>query len=210
MKSCRKCITMLLLMLAGGPAFAQNGLGVLGGFNVTNLIQDPTPPGLAHGSRTRFTAGVFADFDLFGKLGLQIEPGFVQKGANKDVTDQQTFEYSRLRVDLSYLELPLLVKLKLMSSQTGPYLLAGPSFGVLLAAKEGNRTGTADIKDQRKSYDVGLTGGAGLFLAAHKARLFVEVKYNYGLMDINDDAGDTSTLHSNGVRVQLGVYFPRK
>ena len=168
------------MLLFASTVFAQNAIGILAGFNVTNMLRSPPHPSTSHEHRVRYAAGGLVEFALIQNFSLQLEPMYIQKGANFDFidTESERLDAQRDEVDLTYLELPILLKFRLLNHMTGPYLLAGPSAGLLLSAKQGDRQGKDDIKDQRKSFDVGIGGGGGLFLASENVTIFVEGRYN--------------------------------
>lgn len=197
----------LFMMVYSTAAFAQSTLGILGGFNVTNLLRNPGQPSTSHEQRVRFAGGAFVEFGLVQNFAIQLEPMYVQKGANFDFIDtsSENLDARRLEVNLTYLELPIMLKFRLMNRATGPYLLGGPSVGILLSAKEMERVSENDIKDQRKSVDVGIGGGGGVFLSSERVKFFMEARYNYGVVNIDDAAEDGSTLRNNGFRILLGV-----
>lgn len=195
------------------PLLAQNTLGLIGGFNVTNLIRDPGDVSSQHEDRVRAGFGLVADLPLSPRFSLHLEPMFIQKGAHFDFIDleSENLDARREQVDLTYLEVPALLKLRLLQKATAPYLLAGPSFAYLLSAKQGKPNQKRDIKDVRKDYDFGLTGGGGVFLTSDPVEIFLEVRYNYGLMNIDEEATDGSELRNNGFRILLGLLFsPRR
>jgi hypothetical protein len=207
MKNLIKIMLTCFMMLSSTAAIAQNTVGLIGGFNVTNLLRSPGQPSTSHEQRVRFAGGALVEFKLLQNFALQLEPMYVQKGASFDFidTNSENLDARRLEIDMAYLELPIMLKFRLMNRVTGPYLLGGPSVGLLLSAKEVARVGETDIKDQRKSLDVGIGGGGGVFLSSDRVKFFIEARYNYGVLNIDDAAEDGSTLKNNGFRVLLGV-----
>ncbi|MFQ5629676.1 MAG: porin family protein [bacterium] len=195
------------MLMCSSSIFAQDAIGILGGFNITNMLRSPALPSTSHEERVRFAGGAMVEFGLIQGFALQLEPMYIQKGANFDFidTESEQLDARRDEVDLTYLEVPILLKFRLLNRETGPYLLAGPSVGVLLSAKQGNRARKRDIKDQRKSLDIGIGGGGGVFLSSDRVKLFVEGRYNYGLGNIDDASEDGSDLRNNGFRILLGI-----
>ena len=151
------------------------------------------------------TGGALTALDFLQKISVQFEPMYVQKGAYFYFVDPETFNAGRDEVDLAYLDLPVLLKFRLQDRLTAPYLLAGPTFSLLISAKQGGRDSKADIKDNRESYDVGIGGGFGIFLTSEQAKVFVEGRYNYGLINIDKAAENGATLRNNGFRLLLGI-----
>ena len=197
----------ILILFFSIPAVAQDAFGIFGGYNITNMIREPARLSSAHEQRPRLLFGGLVEFSLMQNFALHLEPMYVQKGAHFDFIDTAG-DARRDRVDLGYLEIPILAKYRILASKTSPYILAGPSVAWLLSAKQGNRSSIDDIKDQRKSLDIGIGGGAGIFLTSDRLKIFIEARYNYGLTNIDDTSEDNSTLRNNGFRFFLGVLFP--
>lgn len=203
-QSLKTLFVMLMMLTIVSPLHAQKAIGLIGGYNLTNMLRDPALAATSHEQRLRFAGGVMVDFSLTQNLSLQLEPMYAQKGANFDFIDSETLDARRDAVDLAYFDLPILLKFRLQDRLTAPYLVAGPSVGLLLSAKQGGRTGKEDIKDQRESIDFGIGGGVGIFLTSESVQLFVEARYNYGLANIDKTAPDGVTLRNNGLRILVG------
>jgi hypothetical protein len=86
-------------------------------------------------STTGYAIGGILDCPITKNLSLLIEPTYVEKG-----TYAQPFTYRdnlpRLSFDLSYLELPLLLKYS-VGKDFKPYLVLGPSLGFNLSSNVG-------------------------------------------------------------------------
>ena len=225
----KKQVSFLVLLCVFGvvmPARAQVRLGVLGGLNLANLsfepASDPDPS-----RSTKLGAGAVVQFRLAENLELQLEPMYLQKGARQESsfdfsfgdaeTDSSVTFNADIKAKLSYLELPVMLKLALGTGSTRPYLMAGPTLGWRLSAKyKGTVTVSGfsqeideDVKDLTKSMDLGLGFGAGMSFPAGRAAVFVQGRYTLGLTNINDDPEDTATkIKTDGMQVMAGVTFP--
>jgi hypothetical protein len=120
---------------------------------------------------------------------------------------------------LDYLELPVLAKLS-WGRASGFYINAGPYFGYLLKATE-KTSGTSEIyadphgqevvDPQPTSFDantditssihrfnIGVTGGGGLFCHLDRNdKLFVDARFEYGLINIQKYSADGSNNTGN-------------
>ena len=97
-----------------------------------------------------------------------------------------------------------MLKFAFGSGDTKPYVMAGPTFGYLLSAKQDE----TDIKDDVKSIDFGLTFGGGVSLPMGNNTVFVEGRYTLGLSDINDDSGpDADKIKTKGIQIMAGITF---
>ena len=81
-------------------------------------------------------------------------------------------------------------------------LQAGPQVGFLISAKSETNGVKADIKNQLKKIDFAVSAGVGY---VHPPSGFgVDLRYNLGLSNINDDNTDNK-LTNRGV--QFGVFY---
>jgi hypothetical protein len=118
--------------------------------------------------------------------------------------------------------MPALFKLALGKGTTQPYLMVGPTIGLLLSSDLGAKaqgvSGSISIKDQTEFLDFGIALGAGVSFPAGSNTIFVEGRYALGLSDIY---GDFSTLagvegvedanldaKTKGIQIMGGITFP--
>ncbi len=206
MKKMSVFFVLLLALCIVLPASAQVHLGVLGGLNLANLSVDPDE-GVDFSSRTAFGFGGVLDYDLGEYIALHLEPMYLQKGT------ETTEDGVDVEFKLAYLELPLLFKYTFGTSDTKPYVMAGPTIGFNLSAKvkgsEGGVSAEIDIKDETKSIDFGLGFGAGVSLPMGNNSIFVEARYALGLTNIFDDPADPDTdVKTKGIQIFAGITFP--
>lgn len=134
----------LLATLAAHSACAQQGVfryGVKGGFSLSTYegqLDGPYPAGHKPG----FAAGALASYGLSDHAAVQLEALYSQKGVFVDNygysirTSQANFNYWRYRSTLSYLDVPVLLKLNSGEANWGFYLEAGPQVSFALAQRE--------------------------------------------------------------------------
>lgn len=185
-------------LLAGtSPAQAQGlSLGVEGGVTFADL--SVSDGGADLGSQTGFRVAGVARYGFGGAFGIQTGVGLSQKGAEDDTDPAATVD-----VDLSYIEVPLLLTLDIPTgpAPVNPRIFAGPqvSFETTceLGVEGGGTSATFDCGDQSlgemafdtKGTDVGLVFGGGLdFGLGGPVALTVDGRYDLGLTDINDIA----------------------
>jgi len=107
------------------------GLGLTSGIDFAGQSQLNEVAGVTPNLLVGYTGGLFADVNLSDSFSIQPEVNFTMKGqqfstnANFIGTDTQSFHY---------LEFPLLLKGQIsLTSFLKGYLLAGPSFAILLS-----------------------------------------------------------------------------
>lgn len=180
-------------LVAPSAASGTPGFGAKAGISSATFNGD-SAEGLD--SRTGFAFGGYLDLPLSPTVAFHPEVLFVQKGARQSAVN---FEYT---YTLDYIELPLLVMLRIPTELTGvtPMLFAGPAIGFTATAgakRESNsQTEELDIENV-KSVDFGLTIGGGVaFEVGPVTRLTVEVRYTLGLTNLADDPTSDSTAVS--------------
>lgn len=156
--------------------------GIKGGINFTNLYVDDVDD---TNMLTSFNAGVFAELPLTQGVAIVPELNFSRKGS--EVENTILTETYKSKFKLSYLEIPVLLKLNLSENFS---LHAGPYGAFLLDAKtdivdeNGDNVDTIDYDtDDFNKFDFGLSAGLGLDFNA----LSIGARYNHGLSEIDKD-----------------------
>ncbi len=219
-----KLNVVLLALFIALPASAQVKLGVIGGLNIANLNgKDVDGEKIDFSNRTAFGVGGVLDIGLSKNIALRLEPMYLQKGAEFDVTDDPDFGTATFTSKAKYLEVPALLKIALVTSSTQPYLIAGPTIGFNLSSNlELGAAGIRaeiDAKEITKSTDLGLAFGAGVSFPAGSSSIFVEGRYTLGLSDIAQ-AGtlkfmdgqleffEDTKVKTRGIQIMAGIAFP--
>lgn len=163
-------LTVLLLALAV-PANGQ-GVGFAAGANFTEL--DDIDTGDRSATLDNVTGWhLHLWFDLpLGPVGLRPGIRYMDAGHLFDPVETTNFEDFVDEQDVTFLEFPIDLRLKLDLPIVSPYVLAGP---VLRFATDTNN------KDRLEEFS--LAGGAGLGLEIGIAglRFYPEVKYTFGV-----------------------------
>ncbi len=189
-----------VLLLAAAPAMAELRAGAMGATNMAEMTaKDDTNNSLW---LTRWGVGGVVELDLTPEVVLVARPAYIGKGA-----DAPLLPVSKVRTELGYIELPVLVKLQLATHDWRPYLIAGPSLGLLQSAKavqelDGGGEERLDVKDDFKTADWGVNVGAGLAWRAGKAQVFAEGLWGLGLSNVKKAGGESK---NRSFRLQAGV-----
>ena len=195
-------------------ASAQQRVGFVGGLNLANLDAvdkdgDIFDPNLSN--RTVFGLGGILDLSLRRNISLRLEPMYLQKGAKQ--------EDIGIRFELAYFEMPVFLKLTFESSTIQPYLMAGPSLGLILRSRFVSPEVELNVIDALNSIDFGLGFGAGVSLPIGKNAIFVEGRYTLGLANIADEGKasdgvnefeieERTVFETRGIQIMLGITFP--
>jgi hypothetical protein len=219
----------LLLMALPAHCFEYHA-GAVGGVNVAGIdLKYSDGTDRVTSSRTTFGMGGVLGLKLKRNVLIEVQPMYLRKGG----TDMADRNNPNIDFNLSYLEVPVLVKV-MFGEAIRPYVICGPTFGIRLGAEAeaelggvlsgGNlRTYTADLDDVTKSYDFGLGFGAGVSVALKMGTLFLDGRYTFGLVDlfesglvewksgdevIQGGVSEEAELGTRGFTIMVGITLP--
>lgn len=226
MKNVRKIPVLAILLLAiTQPASAQLRLGIMGGVNSSNFRVDVDQPiavplpdgGSDQGSfdyRTSYAIGGVAEYYFTPTVGLSVQPMYSRQGGSFVFDDLVVNPLSvNTTTELSYFDIPVMLKVQVGRSAVRPYLTSGFTFGFLTSAKSVADSDRRDIKSSIKNTNSSWIIGGGFNLPAGGNAVFIEGRYSLGLTDINEgpqvqplSAG--TALKTKGFQFVLGLTFP--
>ncbi len=211
MKRISAVIVVLNALLMVTPVDAQQRIGFVGGLNISNasgVFSDGEDIDFSSGND--FGIGAVLDLGLNRNFVLRLEPMYLRKSGAFE-----TFGFpAKFELKTAYLEVPVFLKLVAQTNTVQPYIMAGPTVGLLLSAKTkinapglliGVEVNTEDITN---FIDFGLGFGAGMNFSTGKNAIFVECRYTHGLFNIADEgkgsAGDFEFENVDGFEVKTG------
>ena len=191
-----KKLLVIACVFVASFSYAQDlKFGVKGGLNLSNLVGDDVEN---TDIRTGIYLGGFLNKPLNDHLSFQPELIFSMQGAK----GEDGFSNNDLTFKLSYLNVPLLLKLQLGSTDK-VHLFAGPQLGFVLKSEieqeQGDMSGAQDVKDQTNGVDFGLNFGLSFVVSDNMS---LDVRYNRGLSKIFEEGGKSY----NSV-IQLGASY---
>ena len=165
----RKIFAFVVTLLFINCGYGQIRIGLKAGGNLANLDDfDQTKMKLG------VSAGPVVQIHMGQSLFAQTELLYSIKGAKAE----QTQTGSDINLNLNYITLPILFGYKAAPNFS---LKLGPELGYLLSAKSSVDGGsTTDISKYYESFDF----GADLGMAYQFKKLTVDLRYNYGLLDL--------------------------
>lgn len=225
-----RAIFLLPMAMAFG-AYAQTDLGGKAGFNYqfqSVSLGDDAPAGAEEPTAADgpgFHVGVFAAHDLSEKLHLRGELLYSTRSSSASLSSSTTVLDVTTKVDaetrsnLSYLELPLMLGIRVSEKLS---LQAGPAFGFLLGSKT-KVTGTSSVTTSGETVTTSLdatdssTDGlntmevAGVVGLGYRMEngLDLGLRYWRGFTTLEADPALTST-HQNVLQFSLGYAFLRQ
>ncbi len=163
-------------------AVADVRFGIKGGGNMAN-VNGSFASDLGDWKNTiGFCAGIFVELNLGNVLTIQPEVLYTLKGAKAEgvVVDVPASE----KLSFDYIEIPLLLKLRVPAGSIHPFIFAGPAIGFNLSSKLeyalGDEEGAEPIENFKK-VDYSAIFGAGLQLGGS---LHFDVRYTMGLQKL--------------------------
>ncbi len=190
------------------PAAAETtfDLGVKGGLSMAKVkFSDAEEP---FSSLNKPVFGVFFSLNLNTFFSIQPEVYLLKTGGYIEMDKGEIYRYE---LAFDYIHVPVLAKIKLIrEGSMRPILFAGPAFGFLTKAMEkyyidGVLDEEQDVKEYLKSSNISVVFGGGVEFVLDKILLVLDVRYDLGLANINND-GDT-TIKTNALMIMAGVGF---
>lgn len=181
--------TIALFLLVGNVSAQHANIGIKGGLNVFNINNDN---GSKYDPKVGFNLGLLGHIHLSKQVALQPEILYSGQGAKYTVAGTD------VKINLDYVNVPVLLQYMF---DNGFRLEVGPQVGFLVGAKSKIGSTNTDIKNNLKSVDFALAGGIGY---VHPATGFgVDLRYNLGLININENTSVKSTNRG----LQVGVFY---
>jgi hypothetical protein len=202
---------VMLLAVAASPGLAQQmmSIGVKGGLTVSNVSATLDGTNVDTDNRTGYNVAGVLSMAVSPTFSVAVEGQVVGKGFG--VSDSTSGVTSGL--DLLYLNFPILAVLTLPSKPDQVFaarLFAGPDIGFRMTCDivpfEGQSgTGVCDPQ-QAKSLDFGLKAGAGLKIGKGQGGFILDVAFDFGLTDINEDSN--VSVKNRAFLVSVGYIWP--
>ena len=206
----KRLITALVIAAFAGllvlpqPAAADIQFGFKAGGNMAKPTGlDAQDPLATLKSKVGFMGGIFLAFNFGRVVTIQSEVLYTMKGATYMALDDSYTD--KLYAD--YIEVPLLLKLKLPLPVVQPFVFAGPTVGFKLSEKlESNGEEIPLTEALLKNNDYGAIFGAGLNLGRN---FMLDVRYSLGMQKvISTFEGEVQPDFKNGVwSATLGIAF---
>ncbi len=211
----KKYLAVLAALTIATPLAAQTSFGVRGGMTLSTLAASEEEEEFEVSYLTGFHLGVTASLGSGGP-GLLLSAAYAQRGATLTadipvgLDSGESFEAS---VNLAYIDIGAFGKIPI---GTAPYLLVGPTLGLRVACSttfsaEGVNV-TADCgegleDDPYKTFDFGVSGGAGVCFDVGGRDVVVEALYGFGILNLIDDSDES--VRNRGFTIRAGVDFGR-
>ena len=190
-------VVVLTLCLASPPRAGELPfpVGIRGGATVASLAFEDLYPGIEDNDRVGYFLAGHVDFPIIPQVAIETGVGFADQGGEIEgsinVFNQTLSGTATIR--LTYLYIPLLVKVMAPDLRFKPYVKFGPQLGMLLLSKiEGTPTDPTrpeietDIDDETKSTEGSLYFSGGVEFPGSVGS-FIEIGYTLGLTGIAEE-----------------------
>lgn len=231
-------ITFLFLFLVSSMS-AQILLGGRAGINVASFQWDKATiddDGTTTSAVVLPHVSFVTLFQVSDFFGVQTELTFLQKGAKTNfhcepctVTDANNQQVQLKEGDVdrkyvsSYIELPILAKIKIGSDAVAFNAFTGPSFAYALSGRGAYSQTTTDAADKETStsdeeklkfgkdysrFDAGIIVGLGVQIGAGPGFFTTDFRYNIGLTSVVANAKLNETIKNRAFQIGLGYIIP--
>jgi hypothetical protein len=196
------------LAVAADGADAQMRIGAKGGVSFANMSLDPDED-IDTESLLGFVGGGEVQIPI-GTGGVSVQPEllYIRKGFE----ETEAGETFKLQVD--YIEIPLLLRYDIPAAAVRPYVLAGGTVSFeascKLVAEDETVSADIDCDDEAagvdtESTDFGVLFGGGIAFPAGPGALFIEGRYGIGLADVDAEEGSEAKHRVGAVMVGYSV-----
>jgi len=186
-------------------------VGAFVGVNSSKLSGD-APPDASYKSLMGLNAGAHFDIKLSKNTALSLQPSFSQEGTKIFYSVQGVDELvDSLSFRLNYFSLPLLFRVT--STNERFYAIAGVETAYLLSKSLKSKKATEELKQDFSDFNVAVHFGAGIRIPLGYPRLFIEMRYTQGLVNLTDEPLENNILprvKTSGFKILAGIEIPLK
>jgi hypothetical protein len=180
----KKLLSLIVLSSAITGFLTAEQFSVKAGLSRASLIS-----GYSDKSLTGFQLGVGYDFALNSSFSFSPELAFVRRGTGEGLPQLGSSVSARIFYD--FLELPLLLRLRLGKNNSGfhPLLYAGLYSAYAISIKNeisaAGQSWSENLADDSRRFDWGLLAGAGLEFPLFGQTFVCEGRFYYGVRKLN-------------------------
>jgi len=209
MKKLFNLFLVILAMAFTTSAMAQLSIGPRVAVNFSTVAFDEED-GVDINNLLGFAFGAAAEIGISDMFAVQPEVSFSQHG----FSSEEDFGTGTVDFDVifNYVQIPVLAKLKFGSDAVVINVLAGPHVGfgigdVTFKVDDEKETQPWDEVGIQK-FDFGITGGAGVSFAAGPGNLGLDLRYQLGLSNLNEEDEDGEKATNRNFQIGLSYLIP--
>ena len=209
MKRSLQAIVILFFIICYSTSSGQSYVGIFAGMNSSKLTGD-IPDKAKYKSLKGANVGAYIDIKLSKIVWLSLQPSYSQEGTKVSYSVKgKEVPVDSIHIRLNYFALPLF--LKISSTNERWYALAGLEAATLLNSSVKSHDIEQDVDLSIVEWNVAMHFGAGLRIPVGWPRLFVELRYSQGLVNLTDEPVDESYIprvKTTGFKLLAGIEFP--
>jgi hypothetical protein len=178
---------LLLIFLTGAANLSAQtfSLGAKGGASISYYSNFDKMGGLLKRiPNIGIDAGLIGNVKLTKLLSLQFELLYEQKGEQYKLTIETT---ETAKINLNYITMPILLQFSHTFGKIKLFYGAGPYMGYALDGRMTDSESKENVKfgkDNFRRFDAGATVNLGFGIKAGRGHIFLDARYNYGFMDV--------------------------
>ena len=200
---------IIFLILGGTAVMGQPYLGLFGGITSSKLTGD-APDRVKYKRLIGFQFGTNLDFKLSKSIMLGLQPSFAQEGTRLQFKVKGVKEpVDSIKVRLNYFAVPVVIK---VSSTNQRFYAIGGIEGAYIVGSYLERGGKEeDLKTDISEFNLSVHFGAGIRIPLGFPRLYIEIRYVQGVLNLTDEPIDKSyipRIKTNGIKLNLGLEIP--
>jgi len=203
-------VLIIVVFIDKQEMYSQILIGPKVGLNLGKLSIENQTSSATNGYRIGFIFGGAFEARLSDILSIQVEPTYIQKGSL--ISFYNGFYQVETKYRFGYIQVPLLMKVRLKGESVVPYFLMGTSVGFLLSAKAVSNFALPtsfeyDEKANYQSNDITIDVGAGCEINTSSTLILVaDVRYSFGVYDIHKAPG--GAVKTRGIQILIGTLIP--
>jgi hypothetical protein len=206
-----KIILFLFFIFSTSTFYGQSYVGAFIGLNSSKLVGDP-PKNSYYKSLLGANAGVIVDIKIARIIWLSVQPSYSQEGT-KIFYNVKSYEepIDSIHIRLNYFSIPLLLKVSTTNGRF--YAIGGFEFALLLNSEMSGNDVKEDITARIADGNIAMHFGAGINIPIGFPRLFVELRYTQGLINLTDEPAESGFIprvKTAGFKLLAGIEIPLK
>ena len=206
-----KLLAVIALLCFATYSFGQPYIGVFGGLNFGKLTGDIPKYG-SYKSLPGANVGVNFDVKLASIVWLSLQPSYSQEGTRITYSIKGTTQsVDSIHIRLNYFSLPLMVKVTATNERF--YGIAGVETAYLLSKKLSSHDVAYEFENDVSEWNIAVHFGLGFRIPIGLPRLYLELRYTQGLINLTDEPMDFSYIprvKTNGFKFLAGIEIPLK
>lgn len=212
MTKSKQLILFLFLSLIASISMGQTYIGAFAGLNMSKLAGD-VPAYAKYKSLMGANVGANIDVKLAKIIYLSFQPSYSQEGTKVSYSLPGSEEpVDSIKFRLNYFSLPVL--LKITSTNKRFYGIAGIETALMLNNSVTVEDQKEEIGENIAQWNLAMHFGAGIRIPVGFPRLFVEVRYTQGLLNLTDEPLDGEHIiprvKTSGFKIMAGIEIPLK